>query len=167
MIKKKVLITGGAGFVGSHLCERLLKKGYFVYCLDNLVTGKHENINHLIKQPNFELIQKNINDDIDSKHDTSGDVKIKSKIFNKELRVLKEFKTVTFDKTSSNNNLLIQIFEKDKNVLKKLDIIDAGTFINRDDPNRRFEKQVFYAGKIYLDDFNTPTFINLFTLIFD
>ena len=62
MIKKKVLITGGAGFVGSHLCERLLKKGYFVYCLDNLVTGKLENINHLIKQPNFELIQKNINE---------------------------------------------------------------------------------------------------------
>ncbi len=67
MIKKKVLITGGAGFVGSHLCERLLKKGYFVYCLDNLVTGKLQNINHLIKQPNFELIQKNINEPINLK----------------------------------------------------------------------------------------------------
>ncbi len=67
MIKKKVLITGGAGFVGSHLCERLLKKGYFVYCLDNLVTGNLENVNHLIKQPNFELIQKNINEPINLK----------------------------------------------------------------------------------------------------
>ena len=67
MIKKKVLITGGAGFVGSHLCERLLNKGYFVYCLDNLVTGNLENINHLIKEPNFELIQKNINEPINLK----------------------------------------------------------------------------------------------------
>ena len=49
----KCLVTGGAGFIGSHLCERLLKKGHQVFCLDNLSTGKRENINYLSKNFNF------------------------------------------------------------------------------------------------------------------
>jgi UDP-glucuronate decarboxylase len=60
MIKKKVLVTGGAGFVGSHLCDRLLKDGNEVVCLDNYFTGQKENIVHLIGNPYFELIRHDV-----------------------------------------------------------------------------------------------------------
>jgi len=54
MIKpKKILITGGAGFIGSHLCEVLLEKNYEIFCFDNLFTGKKENIKALLKNKNF------------------------------------------------------------------------------------------------------------------
>jgi UDP-glucuronate decarboxylase len=52
----KVLVTGGAGFLGSHLCERLVNEGHEVFALDNLYTGSKNNISHLIGLPNFELI---------------------------------------------------------------------------------------------------------------
>ena len=57
---KSVLVTGGAGFIGSHLCEKLLKKGNEVVCLDNFFTGSKENIRHLLKDPHFELIRGDI-----------------------------------------------------------------------------------------------------------
>lgn len=57
---KKILITGGAGFVGSHLCERLLSEGNEVICLDNYFTGTKENIAHLINKPFFELIRHDV-----------------------------------------------------------------------------------------------------------
>jgi UDP-glucuronate decarboxylase len=60
MIKKKVLVTGGAGFVGSHLCDRLLKEGNEVVCLDNYFTGQKQNIVHLIGNPYFELIRHDV-----------------------------------------------------------------------------------------------------------
>jgi UDP-glucuronate decarboxylase len=60
MIPKKILITGGAGFVGSHLCERLLKEGNEVYCLDNFFTGQKQNILHLLDNPYFELIRHDV-----------------------------------------------------------------------------------------------------------
>ena len=60
MIKKRVLVTGGAGFVGSHLCERLLKEGNEVFCLDNFFTSQKENIIHLLSNPYFELIRHDI-----------------------------------------------------------------------------------------------------------
>jgi len=53
---EKILITGGAGFIGSNLCEAILKQGNKVVCLDNFSTGKKENINHLLTNSNFELI---------------------------------------------------------------------------------------------------------------
>ncbi len=59
-IKKKILVTGGAGFVGSHLCERLLRDGHEVICLDNYFTGSKRNIVHLLKDPYFELIRHDI-----------------------------------------------------------------------------------------------------------
>lgn len=59
-MKKKVLVTGGAGFLGSHLCERLLNEGNEVVCLDNYFTGQKENIVHLIDNPYFELIRHDI-----------------------------------------------------------------------------------------------------------
>ena len=53
--RKRVLVTGGAGFIGSHLCEVLLEKGYDVICLDNFFTGRKDNILHLMKNPYFEV----------------------------------------------------------------------------------------------------------------
>lgn len=60
MRKKKILITGGAGFIGSHLCERLLKDGNEVICLDNYFTGSKNNIVHLMNNPYFEVIRHDV-----------------------------------------------------------------------------------------------------------
>ena len=60
MVKKKVLVTGGAGFLGSHLCERLLKDGNEVICLDNYFTGQKQNIVTLLDNPYFELIRHDV-----------------------------------------------------------------------------------------------------------
>ncbi len=57
---KSILVTGGAGFIGSHLCEALLKNGNEVICMDNFFTGSKENIRHLLKDPHFELIRHDI-----------------------------------------------------------------------------------------------------------
>ncbi|MBU1147907.1 MAG: SDR family oxidoreductase [Candidatus Omnitrophica bacterium] len=67
---KTTLITGGAGFLGSHLCERFLKEGYKVICMDNLITGALSNISHLEKNPDFKFI----------KHDVSKYIDIEDKI---------------------------------------------------------------------------------------
>lgn len=58
--KKKVLITGGCGFLGSHLCDRYLKEGYRVVCMDNLITGSPENIAHLIGNDDFEFVKHDV-----------------------------------------------------------------------------------------------------------
>ncbi len=60
MIRKKILVTGGAGFLGSHLCERLLKEGNEVVCLDNFFTGQKQNVVHLLGNPYFELIRHDV-----------------------------------------------------------------------------------------------------------
>ncbi|MBF4470573.1 UDP-glucuronic acid decarboxylase family protein [Flavobacterium sp. HJJ] len=60
MSRKKILITGGAGFVGSHLCDRLLNEGNEVYCLDNFFTGQKQNVVHLLDNPYFELIRHDV-----------------------------------------------------------------------------------------------------------
>lgn len=57
---KKILVTGGAGFIGSHLCERLLNEGNDVICLDNFFTGTKENIIHLAQNPYFELVRHDV-----------------------------------------------------------------------------------------------------------
>ena len=57
---KRILITGGAGFIGSHLCERLLHEGNEVICLDNYFTGSKKNIAHLIENPFFEIIRHDV-----------------------------------------------------------------------------------------------------------
>lgn len=60
MVKKKILVTGGAGFLGSHLCERLLNDGNEVVCLDNYFTGQKQNIIGLLNNPYFELIRHDV-----------------------------------------------------------------------------------------------------------
>ena len=60
MIRKKILVTGGAGFVGSHLCERLLNENHEVFCLDNFFTGQKQSILHLMGNPYFELIRHDV-----------------------------------------------------------------------------------------------------------
>lgn len=60
MIRKKILVTGGSGFVGSHLCERLLAEGNEVVCLDNYFTGQKQNVVHLLSNPYFELIRHDV-----------------------------------------------------------------------------------------------------------
>lgn len=64
---KTVLITGGAGFIGSHLCELFLGKDYKVICLDNLITGKLSNVSKLLKDKNFRFISHNVSEYIDIK----------------------------------------------------------------------------------------------------
>ncbi|MBE7460605.1 MAG: SDR family oxidoreductase [Zoogloeaceae bacterium] len=58
--RKKILVTGGAGFLGSHLCERLLCEGYDVLCVDNFFTGSKDNVAHLLGDPHFELMRHDI-----------------------------------------------------------------------------------------------------------
>ncbi len=60
MIIKRVLVTGGAGFLGSHLCDVLVKQGHDVICLDNFFTGRKKNVEHLIDSHNFELMRHDI-----------------------------------------------------------------------------------------------------------
>lgn len=57
---KKILVTGGAGFIGSHLCERLLEEGNYVICLDNFFTGSKENVSRLLDNERFELFEHDI-----------------------------------------------------------------------------------------------------------
>jgi len=57
---KKIIVTGGAGFIGSHLCERLVKEGHHVLCVDNYFTGSKANIAHLLQYPNFEVLRQDI-----------------------------------------------------------------------------------------------------------
>lgn len=60
MTRKRILVSGGAGFIGSHLCERLLNEGHEVLCLDNFFTGAKANVVHLLQNPYFELIRHDI-----------------------------------------------------------------------------------------------------------
>jgi dTDP-glucose 4,6-dehydratase len=69
MNKKIVVVTGGAGFIGSHLCDRLIKEGFRVICLDNFITGTSENIKHLIGDNNFRFIEHNVTKHIDIRGD--------------------------------------------------------------------------------------------------
>lgn len=62
MSRGRVLVTGGAGFIGSHLCHRLVSDGREVVCLDNFYTGAHRNVEHLLAHPLFELIEQNVCD---------------------------------------------------------------------------------------------------------
>jgi UDP-glucuronate decarboxylase len=57
---KRILVTGGAGFLGSHLCERLVQQGHDIICLDNFFTSQKTNVSHLLNHPNFELMRHDV-----------------------------------------------------------------------------------------------------------
>lgn len=59
-MKKRILVTGGAGFLGSHLCEKLLNQGHDVVCVDNYFTGQKQNVVHLLNHPYFELVRHDV-----------------------------------------------------------------------------------------------------------
>lgn len=61
---KRILVTGGAGFLGSHICERMVDAGHDVICLDNLFTSQKDNITHLLKKPNFEFVRHDVTEPI-------------------------------------------------------------------------------------------------------
>jgi len=58
--RKRVLVTGGAGFLGSHLCERLLADGCDVLCVDNFYSGARDNVSQLLRDPHFELLRHDV-----------------------------------------------------------------------------------------------------------
>jgi UDP-glucuronate decarboxylase len=60
MRQRRILVTGGAGFLGSHLCERLVERGDEVLCVDNFYTGARANVGHLLNEPNFELVRHDV-----------------------------------------------------------------------------------------------------------
>ena len=60
MSGKEILVTGGAGFLGSHLCERILTEGHNVLCVDNFFTGSRQNVSHLVGNPSFELLRHDV-----------------------------------------------------------------------------------------------------------
>ncbi len=60
----RILVTGGAGFIGSHLCERLLREGNEVICLDNFFTGRKANIEHLFDNKRFEFVRHDVTEPI-------------------------------------------------------------------------------------------------------
>jgi hypothetical protein len=59
-LRKRIMVTGGAGFLGSHLCERLLAEGHDVICADNFFTGTKDNIAHLLANPYFEVLRHDV-----------------------------------------------------------------------------------------------------------
>jgi len=69
MSQKRILITGAAGFLGSHLADRFIKEGYYVIAMDNLITGDMMNIEHLSSNPNFEFIHHDVTKFIDVEGD--------------------------------------------------------------------------------------------------
>ena len=64
MTVHKTLVTGGAGFIGSHICDYLIDNGDEVVCVDDMSTGSIENVNHLMKNPNFKFVNMDINDPV-------------------------------------------------------------------------------------------------------
>ena len=60
MTRKKILVTGGAGFLGSHLCDTLINDGHDVLCVDNFFTGSKDNIKHLLSNSRFELMRHDV-----------------------------------------------------------------------------------------------------------
>src|SRR6266550_8747582 len=60
LMRRRTLVTGGAGFIGSHLCERLLERGHDVICVDNYFTGTRDNVVSMLGNPRFELVRHDI-----------------------------------------------------------------------------------------------------------
>lgn len=150
--------------------------------IDGTPYGKYKDLRNLNREEwpdikrslgfsHFEEIDEFVEDDDDLRIDKDGDFKVQNRrsLLPTDTVLTKEYRVIKFKKTSDHNNLLMQIFEIDesRSKLKKLDIVDAGVYYDDDDVNLKYEKRVFYVGKIFIDSFETPTFINMFTIIMD
>lgn len=115
-----------------------------------------------------ETVSENENNITDLTGENNGSI-LDDKYILKDISVAsKQFEIIKFDETSDENNLIIQVYENSEgSTLTKLDIVDAGVFYDENDPNKRYEKRLFYIGKIYLDNDNNPTFINMFTVVME
>ena len=89
----KILVTGGAGFLGSHLCDRLIAEKHEVICLDNFFTGSKQNINHLLDNPNFELMRHDVVDPFKAEVDQIYNLACPASPFHYQYNPIKTVKT--------------------------------------------------------------------------
>ena len=94
------LVTGGAGFIGSHLCEKLLDQGDHVICVDNFFTGRRKNIQHLLENRSFELIRHDITDPIKLEVDRIYNMACPASPVHYQFNPIKTMKTSVLDRKS-------------------------------------------------------------------
>lgn len=92
----RILVTGGAGFVGSHLCERLVKQGHDVLCVDNYLTGERSNVAHLLAYDNFELMRHDVRDPLNVEVDQIYNLACPAAPIHYQSYPIKTFQTAVF-----------------------------------------------------------------------
>jgi nucleoside-diphosphate-sugar epimerase len=139
---EKVLVTGGAGFIGSHLCEYLLNKGYKIVCLDNLITGSKRNIEPFLGNPNFEFIEADV---------TSGESvnQLINKSVNYIFHLASPASPVDFEKLSEeiltvNSIGVLKLLELTKNTKAKF--LMASTSEVYGDPKENPQKETYWGN---------------------
>ena len=100
------LVTGGAGFLGSHICERLLAQDQEVLCMDNFFTGRRSNVAHLLDNPNFELIRHDVVDPFKVEVDRIYNLACPASPVHYQFNPIKTVKTSSFRKLAGPVNAL-------------------------------------------------------------
>jgi len=134
--KKRVLVTGGAGFLGSHLCEKLLKEGNFVICLDNLSSGFKENISIFETNNNFEFIEHDVIESIDLSVDQIYNLACPASPKYYQKNPIKTFKTSVYGAEN-----LLNLAEKNK-----AKILQASTSEIYGDPNEHPQRENYWGN---------------------
>lgn len=134
--KKRVLVTGGAGFLGSHLCEKLLKEGNFVICLDNLSSGFKENISIFETNNNFEFIEHDVIESIDLSVDQIYNLACPASPKYYQKNPIKTFKTSIYGAEN-----LLNLAEKNK-----AKILQASTSEIYGDPNEHPQRETYWGN---------------------
>ena len=134
--KKRVLVTGGAGFLGSHLCEKLLKEGNFVICLDNLSSGFKENISIFETNNNFEFIEHDVIESIDLSVDQIYNLACPASPKYYQKNPIKTFKTSIYGAEN-----LLNLAEKNK-----AKILQASTSEIYGDPNEHPQRENYWGN---------------------
>jgi dTDP-D-glucose 4,6-dehydratase len=151
----RVLITGGAGFIGSHLCDRLLSEGHEVICMDNLITGSAKNIDH-IRHPGFQFFQYDVTNYNNLKVQFGLKLNVRKKIIN-EL-IIGEISTDNY--SIENLTLAVRLLLKR---IKKIRAITIVSFaINSHDEVmaqvinnvnfRKIDKKIFFVAKNFTNE---------------
>lgn len=134
--KKRVLVTGGAGFLGSHLCEKLLKEGNFVICLDNLSSGFKENISIFETNNNFEFIEHDVIESINLSVDQIYNLACPASPKYYQKNPIKTFKTSLYGAEN-----LLNLAEKNK-----AKILQASTSEIYGDPNEHPQRETYWGN---------------------